>query len=193
MMEDREVNVSMNKMIDWEYRYELDFIRFPVLIHRAQRKVIDLIIGGSYVAMSSLYNKGWPGGKTDRFSPEDFKCRIVRNGADTMLYITLPATDACAPMACTHIAITYKDNGIFYSDIRVFNVERSNRQTTAIGEMQFTPDGQMKAHMNYGGGQGQRRSEYPPHLERRLRCRPAFPPLYQPRECSRPAGHLLTI
>lgn len=87
MMEVREVNVSMNKMIDWEYRYELDFIRFPVLIHRAQRKVIDLIIGGSYVAMSSLYNKGWPGGKTDRFSPEDFKCRIVRNGADTMLYI----------------------------------------------------------------------------------------------------------
>ena len=64
----------MNKMIDWEYRYELDFIRFPVLIHRAQRKVIDLIIGGSYAAMSSLYNKGWPGGKTDRFSPEDFKC-----------------------------------------------------------------------------------------------------------------------
>ena len=32
MMEDREVNVSMNKMIDREYRYELDFIRFPVLI-----------------------------------------------------------------------------------------------------------------------------------------------------------------
>ena len=154
MMEDREVNVSMNKMIDWEYRYELDFIRFPVLIHRAQRKVTDLIIGGSYVAMSSLYNKGWPGGKTDRFSPEDFKCRIVRNGADTMLYITMPATDACAPMACTHIAITYKDNGIFYSDIRVFNVERSNHHTTAIGEIQFTPDGQMKAHMNYGEAKG---------------------------------------
>ena len=148
------MNVSMNKMIDWEYRYELDFIRFPVLIHRAQRKVIDLIIGGSYVAMSSLYNKGWPGGKTDRFNPEDFKCRIVRNGADTMLYISLPATDACAPMACTHIAITYKDNGIFYSDIRVFNVERSNRHTTAIGEMQFTPDGQMKAHLNYGEAKG---------------------------------------
>ena len=71
-----------------------------------------------------------------------------------MLYITMPATDACAPMACTHIAITYKDNGIFYSDIRVFNVERSNRHTTAIGEMQFTPDGQMKAHMNYGEAKG---------------------------------------
>ena len=149
-MEDKEVNVSMNKMIDWEYRYELDFIRFPVLIHRAQRKVIDLIIGGSYVAMSSLYNKGWPGGKTDRFNPEDFKCRIVRNGADTMLYITLPATDACAPMACTHIAITYKDNGIFYSDIRVFNVERSARNTTAIGEMTFRPDGTLVSHLNYG-------------------------------------------
>ena len=57
-------------------------------------------------------------------------------------------------MACTHIAITYKDNGIFYSDIRVFNVERSNRHTTAIGEMQFTPDGQMKAHLNYGEAKG---------------------------------------
>ena len=110
IMEDKEVNVSMNKMIDGEYRYELDFIRFPVLIHRAQRKVIDLIIGGSYVAMSSLYNKGWPGGKTDRFSPEDFKCRIVRNGADTMLYITLPATDAfgpsCRPMQSSASAQT---------------------------------------------------------------------------------------
>ena len=141
---------NMNKILDWQYRSELDFIRFPLLIHRAKREVIDLILGGSFLAMSSLYNKGWPGGKTNRFHPEDFKCRIVRNGVDTMLYITLPATDSRAPMASTHIAITYKNYMTYYSDIRVFNVERSNRNTTAIGEMKFTPDGKMQAHISYG-------------------------------------------
>lgn len=144
------MNAEMKRMLDWEYRYQLDFVLFPLLVHRAKREVIDLILGGSYIAMSSLYNKGWPGGKTDRFAPDDFKCRRIRIGSKTMLYITLPATDARAPMASTHIAITYNDQMLTYTDIRVFNVERSARNTTAIGEMTFRPDGTLVSHLNYG-------------------------------------------
>lgn len=144
------MNAEMKRMLDWEYRYQLDFVLFPLLVHRAKREVIDLILGGSYIAMSSLYNKGWPGGKTDRFTPEDFKCRRIRIGSKMMLYITLPATDVRAPMASTHIAITYNDQMLTYTDIRVFNVERSARNTTAIGEMTFRPDGTLDSHLNYG-------------------------------------------
>ncbi len=141
---------DMNRIIDWEYRYEMDFIRIPLLIHRAKREVIDLILNGSYLAMTSLYNKGWPGGRTNRFTPDDFKCRRIRDGAESMIYITLPATDVRARMASTHLAITYHDTPAGYADIRVFNVERSNRNTTAIGEMQFTTDGRRQSHTNYG-------------------------------------------
>ena len=50
----------------------MDFVLFPNLVLRAKRKVIELITLGSYNAMCSLYNTGWPGGRTRRFSPEDF-------------------------------------------------------------------------------------------------------------------------
>ena len=144
------MNATMNRLIDIEYRYALDFVLFPLLVHRARREVIDLITGGSYLAMCSLYNKGWPGGKTNRFAPEDFKCRRIKYGKDTMLYITLPETDSRSPMASTHVVITYSDNLFSYNDIRVFNVERSINDTTAIGEMKFTPEGELQAHVNYG-------------------------------------------
>ena len=142
--------MNMTKIMDWEYRYEMDFIRMPLLIHRAKREVIDLILNGSYLAMTSLYNKGWPGGRTNRFTPDDFKCRRIQDGPEIMIYITLPATDARTRMASTHMAITYYDTPAGYADIRVFNVERSNSNTTAIGEMQFTSEGRRKSHTNYG-------------------------------------------
>ena len=141
---------NSNSIIDWEYRYELDFITIPLLIHRAKREVIDLILMGSYLAMASLYNIGWPGGKTDRFSSDDFKCMRLQNGAETLIYITLPEMDFYAPMISTHMAITFHDTPAGYTDIRVFNVERSGLQTTSIGEMQFTADGRLLSHTNYG-------------------------------------------
>ena len=142
--------MKIEKIMDWEHRYEMDFIRMPLLIHRAKREVIDLIMNGSYLAMTSLYNKGWPGGRTNRFTPDDFKCRRIQDGPEIMIYITLPATDARARMASTHMAITYYDPPAGYADFRVFNVERSNSNTTAIGEMQFTAEGRMQSHTKYG-------------------------------------------
>lgn len=143
-------NVMMNRMMDLRHRYELDFIKMPLLIHRAKQEVIDLILKGSYLAMASLYNNGWPGGKTKRFTGDDFKCRHIQIGANTMIYITLPPTDYRSPMACTHLAITYQQSPGGYKNIRAFNIERSGRNTTAIGEMKFAPDGGTLAHSNYG-------------------------------------------
>ena len=133
-------NVMMNEMLDSMDRYELDFIRMPLLIHRAKQKVIDLILNGSYLAMASLYNTGWPSGKTKRFTGDDFKCRRIQVGTKSMIYITLPPTDVRAPMACTHLAITYRQSPGGYKNIRAFNIERGGRNTTAIGEMQFSPN-----------------------------------------------------
>ena len=143
-------NVMMNRMLDSMYRYELDFIKIPLLIYRAKQEVIDLILNGSYLALASLYNTGWPGGKTKRFTGDDFKCRRIQVGTKTMIYITLPPTDIRAPMACTHLAITFRQSPSGYKNIRAFNIERGGRDTTAIGEMKFSPDGERLAHCNYG-------------------------------------------
>ena len=56
-------DAMMNRMLDSMFRYELDFIKIPLLIHRAKQEVIDLILNGSYLALASLYNTGWPAEK----------------------------------------------------------------------------------------------------------------------------------
>ena len=131
------------------YRYQMDFVLFPNMVLRARRRVIELITLGSYNAMCALYNTGWPGGKTSRFSPEEFKCRLIQRDGGCMLYITLPVTEGDSPMACTHVAITYSTSPVLYSDIHVYHVERSP-YGTMIGEMTFNPEGWPAAHANYG-------------------------------------------
>lgn len=140
------MNIAMNH----ELRYIVDFCVMPTLIHNGQCELIDFLLKGENAAFCALYNDAWSTYASGKpFYAMDFRCRHIRKGNDAMLYVPLPNAPKTAPMACTHMAVTYQERQGKYENVRLFHLERSNRGTTAIGEMQVGDMG-VQAHLNYG-------------------------------------------